>query len=834
MEEYTFLAPLLLTIGGLIIGAILKSLLKHSRLPYTVGLFAIGIILGVMNRTGVFQSLPELHDAVSSVANINPDLILYLFLPILIFDAAYELNLHIFKKTLANATLLAAPGLIICMLLTGALMMGVATFIPGFESWTWAFALMFGALISATDPVAVVALLHELKTSKRFSTLVDAESLLNDGTGIVCFMLFFGAYAAGEATHASPVITFIREVGLSTLLGFLLARIVIWFITRINSEEMVQNSVIILAAYLTFILSQYYLGVSGVIALVAFGLTVTYVGKPRLKPQVNTFMEHFWELLTYIANTLIFILVGVVIAEKVDFSWGALGVLILIYIALNLIRFAMIMLLYPVMKRLGYGLTRRESVILTWGGLRGALAMTLALMVSYTPAIPEDIRSQVLFFTAGIVTLTLCINATTMRALLNRLGLTHVPSARTMLAYRIEKSIRDNSEKYLEGLKKRDALEGANWHKVENYMTAQPQEPAKNPQNKAMLPEIRLRVLDKEKAICREIYEEGVISKPVFLRLMNSLDELYDHDGNYPLNVRTSIFKFCQRTDLLNTLRNIPYLQNWMTFYFRERITVVYDLGRGFIILQKGSLKLLDDLRASEWVTGEQDSVLDTLREEINDNINRMSAFINNLADNFPKAYGHALTIKSIRMLLSNERRTVKQLINNGMLSEKDAERLLDDIDERTDEINSFSHTFTASFLRWLFFIKKKKVYRNYIRKKEVAPSQGTASFSYIITAYFSLVFRMPLQPDHGIRAGSYRLQSFATPVIVGRLHQSRSNTFSSDGFRYNRVPNIQSFVMNLISHVGSMSLQFHIELLSGCIMFYFHSPFHLTDSVTR
>lgn len=713
MEEYTFLAPLLLTIGGLIIGAILKSLLKHSRLPYTVGLFAIGIILGVMNRTGVFQSLPELHDAVSSVANINPDLILYLFLPILIFDAAYELNLHIFKKTLANATLLAAPGLIICMLLTGALMMGVATFIPGFESWTWAFALMFGALISATDPVAVVALLHELKTSKRFSTLVDAESLLNDGTGIVCFMLFFGAYAAGETTHASPVITFIREVGLSTLLGFLLARIVIWFITRINSEEMVQNSVIILAAYLTFILSQYYLGVSGVIALVAFGLTVTYVGKPRLKPQVNTFMEHFWELLTYIANTLIFILVGVVIAEKVDFSWGALGVLILIYIALNLIRFAMIMLLYPVMKRLGYGLTRRESVILTWGGLRGALAMTLALMVSYTPAIPEDIRNQVLFFTAGIVTLTLCINATTMRALLNRLGLTHVPSARTMLAYRIEKSIRDNSEKYLEGLKKRDALEGANWHKVESYMTAQPQEPAKNPQNKAMLPEIRLRVLDKEKAICREIYEEGVISKPVFLRLMNSLDELYDHDGNYPLNVRTSIFKFCQRTELLNTLRNIPYLQNWMTFYFRERITVVYDLGRGFIILQKGSLKLLDDLRASEWVTGEQDSVLDTLREEINDNINRMSAFINNLADNFPKAYGHALTIKSIRMLLSNERRTVKQLINNGMLSEKDAERLLDDIDERTDEINSFSHTFTASFLRWLFFIKKKKVYRN-------------------------------------------------------------------------------------------------------------------------
>ena len=105
---------------------------------------------------------------------------------------------------------------------------------------------------------------------------------------------------------------------------------------------------------------------------------------------------------------------------------------------------------------MGYGLTKRESVILTWGGLRGALAMTLALMVSYTEAIPEDIRNQILFFTAGIVTLTLCINATTMRWLLNKMGLISVPSARVKLEYNIHKHIRENSEKYLERLKARD------------------------------------------------------------------------------------------------------------------------------------------------------------------------------------------------------------------------------------------------------------------------------------------------------------------------------------------------------------------------------------------
>ena len=279
MEETALLAPLLLTIAGLTVGAIFKSLFQRTRIPYTVGLFAIGLAAGIMNRTGVFHNMPQFSSALDSVANINPDLILYIFLPILIFDAAYELNLHIFKKTLTNATLLAAPGLIICMILTAIVLMVISIFVPGYEKWTWASALMFGALISATDPVAVVALLHELKTSKRFSTLVDAESLLNDGTGIVCFMLFYGVTVWGRSDDLTPVLEFCQVVAGGAILGYIAARLVIWFITRVNSEEMIQNSVIILSAYLVFILAQLYLGISGVIALVAFGLTIAYIGK---------------------------------------------------------------------------------------------------------------------------------------------------------------------------------------------------------------------------------------------------------------------------------------------------------------------------------------------------------------------------------------------------------------------------------------------------------------------------------------------------------------------------------------------------------------------------
>lgn len=708
MEETALLAPLLLTIAGLTVGAIFKSLFQRTRIPYTVGLFAIGLAAGIMNRMGVFHGMPQFSAALDSVANINPDLILYIFLPILIFDAAYELNLHIFKKTLTNATLLAAPGLIICMILTAGVLMAISFFVPGYEKWTWASALMFGALISATDPVAVVALLHELKTSKRFSTLVDAESLLNDGTGIVCFMLFYGITVWGRNDELTPILEFCQVVAGGAILGFIAARLVIWFITRVNSEEMIQNSVIILSAYLVFILAQLYLGISGVIALVAFGLTIAYVGKPQLKPQVNIFMGSFWELLTYIANTLIFIIVGIVIAEKVDFSWSHCAILLLVYIALNIIRYITIMMLYPIMKRSGYGLNKKESIILTWGGLRGALGMTLALMVSYTPAIPEEIRSQVLFFTAGTVTLTLCINATTMRWLLNKLGLIYIPTARTMMENKIQNLLHENSEQYFERLKTREALNGANWEKVSQYVTASPSAQEATPMANDVMNEIRLRVLDKEKMFLHQIYDEGIISKTSFMQLSNSLDELYDHDGSYALDTRTSIFNFCNRTFILDGMQRIPKIGSWISFYFKERIGVVHDLGRGFIILQKEDLKLLDDLEGSNMLSGEQKVVLKTLRAEIQHNLDTMNGILNKLANDFPKAYKHALTQKATRMLLCNERRNIRQLQTDGMLSDKDAEQLYERVDERSEKLNSLSHTIPASFVRWLMFKKKK------------------------------------------------------------------------------------------------------------------------------
>ena len=693
METLDLLAPLLFVVIGLVAGAVLKSLLKHSSLPYTVCLFCLGVVFGLLSRFNVLPDVGVLRSAVDAVANMDPDLILYVFLPLLIFDGAYEMDLHVFRKSLFNSTLLAGPGMVIAMFLTAALIMGIAAFVPQCSGWNWNYALMFGALISATDPVAVVALLRELGTSKRFSTLVDAESMLNDGTGIVLFMLFYGAYTAAGAP-SSPVLDCLFVVAVGALLGWLLARLTIWSLGQVGGDAAVQNSAIIVGAYITFIAAQAFMNVSGVIALVAFGLTISYVGRPHLKPEVHRFMQSFWELASYIANTLIFIIVGIVIAAKVDITWQSIVILFAVYIGINLVRAAMVLILYPIMKKCGYGLTLRESVILVWGGLRGALGLTLALMVSYTLEIPEDIRRQILLFTAGIVTLTLTINATTIRWLLLKLGLTKIPSAKMLLDFSIRQQIADSSDKYLEKLKNREALVNSDWKLVETFK----HEPEPAPEVKFhpddLLADLRLRILNKERALCWNMYDEGIISFVTLRCLTASLDEQYDQSGRIPLSSRKRVFNFYNNSFYTRWLKNFPLVRKWSDVYFHDKIVNGYDLARGFFITQKKSLELIDEFAHSKVLTPNETAQMDILRGEIGENIEHITAVMEEMAYDYPVSYRCGVTRKSIRMLLANERRQIEQFRSEGILSTSEAGSMFDDIDERHASIGSLTKTW--------------------------------------------------------------------------------------------------------------------------------------------
>ncbi|MCD8268970.1 MAG: sodium:proton antiporter [Parabacteroides sp.] len=666
--------------------------IKKTPLPYTVGLFAFGLLIGTFDRIGWLESIPILKSSIDFAGNSDPDMILYIFLPILIFDAAYELDIHVFRKTLTNATILSVPGVAIAMLLTATLMMGIGTFAPSYEGWNWIFALMFGALISATDPVAVIALLKELGTSKRFSTLVDAESMLNDGTGIALFMLFFGAYTTTGVSD-SPIADFIMVVAGGALLGTLLAYLCIQFITKVNGDEMLQNSVMILSAYMTFVIAQNYLEVLGVIALVSFGLTVSYMGRSRLKPQVNKFMRQFWELAAHIANTLIFIIVGIVIALKVDFSWIDLLILICVYAGINIIRILIITIFYPIMKRSGYGLSIRESAILSWGGLRGALGLTMALMVSYTFSIPEPIRRQVLFLTAGIVTLTLTINATTIGWLLKKLGLAEIPSSKLLLDYSVKEQLHESSKKYLKDLKQKEALEATDWSIVEQFLPQKEIYPKMPVRTKDIMADIRLRILDRERSLYWSLYTNGVISSGTQRRLNAAIDEQYDRDGKKPLCDRGDIFEFCEEPSWIISMKFFSrFFQKWADIHYQDRIILGYDLARGLIIAQKEALKLVNEFGSSETVSTEYKTCLLLLQVEIRKNITRASNFIEKISIDYPKSYKKAVTRKSVRMLLSNEKKRIEQFKEQGLISWEEAEQMVNDLGERHNKVFTSYH----------------------------------------------------------------------------------------------------------------------------------------------
>ncbi len=663
MDELSLLAPIGFMLIALLAGAALKLLLAKINIPYTVGLFVVGMIIGTMSLHGAFSHTPLLQESIVAACNIDPDLILNIFLPILIFSAAYELDIHIFRKTLTNSTLLAVPGLIIAMLLTAALMMGVTFLAPSYSGWNWSYALMFGALISATDPVAVVALLGELSISKRFSTLIDGESLLNDGTGIVMFMLIYAPFTASVTSSSqSPVMSFLVVVFGGLAIGYLCARVFIYFSTRVavKRDMMLQTSAMILLSYLTFILAQDIFELSGVIALVAFGLVVAYHGVDKIDERTREFMKEFWGLLAYIANTLIFIIIGIIIAEKVSFTWSDLLVLVVVYIGINLARSLMIVVLYPLLKRSGYGLSKREGVILSWGALRGALGLTLALMVSYTESIPEDVRRQVLLLTAGIVTLTLVINATTMKKLLSKLGMLKSTPTRELMKINVHKAIYNRNRAFLEQLKS-DETQGVNWDEVESVMPQQPRELDDELTEKDLQASIRLQLLTYQRASIWSLYKSGVIAIDAQRKLIDILDQMVDSDGYKAFDEWLEELTVTTKPQnrVVKNSRLLRYITDYI--YFKSPI-VHYEVAYGALIANKQLKESLNN---------------DTIHGEIDAAIKACSEFIADFAQTMPKEYNEAQTQRAKRMVKRHKRETIHALVSEGMIDAEAAKELL-------------------------------------------------------------------------------------------------------------------------------------------------------------
>ncbi|MBU0489840.1 MAG: cation:proton antiporter [Bacteroidetes bacterium] len=701
------MAPLLFFIIAIVIGAATRHFFSKIPVPFTVLLLVFGLALGMLLRFNVLEGWGgSLAAALNWAAEINPHLILFVFLPTLIFEAAFALDVHTFKKTSTNAIILAVPGILICTFLTGLLMIGIDMLGIGLHGWgrnAGFIALMFGAVISATDPVAVTALLKELGASKKLGTLIEGESMLNDGTAIVIFMVFYVPLTVAVAA-TNPIADFFTVAFGGTLLGLVIALVSIAWVKRVFNDILIEISVIIAAAYATFYIAESILGVSGVLGLVALGITMAGIGKTRISPEVQHFLHEFWELAAFIANTLIFIIVGVIIAERTMFSWGDFTVLIILFVALHAIRALMITMMYPFMRRIGYGLDFKNATVLWYGALRGAIALALALVVveldyntipepirdkfGFTPAEFDVIKNQFLFLTAGIVTLTLLINATTIKFLVNKLGLTKVAPAKQLMFQHANEILHGETRQAMEELKSDRYIKNATWEEVELYLPVVPRNPHLEGLSIDKVAEIRKRLLEKEKHSYWQQFKKGMLSSTAVRRLSDRIDELMDKEGEIALSERKDLEAMLKTSKLLNRLYSSPLFRRPFRRMFLDQLAVSYDCARGFVEAQEMVLSLVESMRKNlEPGDKEGAKILNQCEDEINQNTIEGTTFIRDLRKTYPEIYDSIATRQAIRTLLNDELKTIGKLQTNGQIETDEAARLVAATEEKMKKL---------------------------------------------------------------------------------------------------------------------------------------------------
>ncbi|HEY4032933.1 MAG TPA: cation:proton antiporter [Ktedonobacteraceae bacterium] len=408
-QVQTVIILLIVTLG-------VALLSRRLRLPYTLALVIVGLVIGFS------PLLPDLR--------LNPDEVIFLFLPALLFEGAWNVEVERLAADWLVVFLLAVPGLSLSLLI-------VAVLVHVGMGFSWLLALLLGAMISPTDPVAVLTLLHQMHISDRLRTIVEGESLFNDGAGAAAFELILGLLLASLsqtlAVHESSIWT----MALTTLWvmtgGFVLGigiGIIVTRLLRLIEDHLIEITVTVSVAYGVYLLAVM-LHTSGLLAVVGAGLVLGSYGRQTgMSERASNTAHDIWEFIGYIANSLLFLLLGVQIGERnlvhalEGIGWALAGVIIG--------RAGMIYTLLPLHDAFARWLNRRSAPeqpshiprpaplpaqwrpVLLLSGLRGALS--IALVLSLPTTLPQrDLLESIVY---GIVLITLLGQGIGLRVLL--------------------------------------------------------------------------------------------------------------------------------------------------------------------------------------------------------------------------------------------------------------------------------------------------------------------------------------------------------------------------------------------------------------------------------
>ncbi|MCA9932387.1 MAG: Na+/H+ antiporter [Anaerolineales bacterium] len=403
------------------IAALVAILIRSVKLPYTVALVLVGLILSFFPNFLGFT--------------VSSDLIIAILVPPLLFEATLHIKWHSLKTDLFLVILLAVAGTMIGTLIVGSIIAPILR-IP-VEA-----ALAFGALISATDPVAVIAFFRTLGVSKRLSILVEGESMFNDGVAIVLFNLAVGATAVNSAATNSTIglsdglLQFFQVsfggIGIGLLLGF----VVSYVILKNVDDHLIETATTVALAFGSFVVAEEF-HFSGILAVVAAGLMVGNIGTANTSPTTQLTLENFWEFLAFAVNSLVFLLIGLEI-EIAQLLPNIIPIIVAV-LAVLLSRGIIVYVITGLHNRFAparHHLPELYRPVMYWGGLRGAISLALALTLN-GDLLGDRIAAELRVMTFGVVLFTLLVQGTTIERLIRRLGLATRPKQQVELQRRL-------------------------------------------------------------------------------------------------------------------------------------------------------------------------------------------------------------------------------------------------------------------------------------------------------------------------------------------------------------------------------------------------------------
>jgi CPA1 family monovalent cation:H+ antiporter len=376
----------------LLIAAVVAILSRRVRLPYSVGLVAAGIAVALVPFG------PQI--------NLTKDLLFTVLLPPLIFEAAFCLDWQQLRKDLPVILLLATVGVV----LSAAVITAGMHF---FAQWPWISALLFGTLISATDPVSVIATFRGAKVGGRLLLLVESESLFNDGTAAVLFAICMLAATGNFLTPLEISARLLLSTGGSLACGAIVAYAALFLAGR-TDDHLVEITFTTVAAYGSFMLAEN-LHFSGVLATLVAGLILGNARRMKYASNAgHEAVQAFWDYAAFVANSMVFLLIGMRVARQ-HFHGGWFPVLEAILLVL-LSRAAAVYSCCGLFSRSKLRVSMRHQHVLFWGGLRGALALALAL------ALPEDLpqRELVISVSFAVVAFSIFVQGLTMKPMLRK------------------------------------------------------------------------------------------------------------------------------------------------------------------------------------------------------------------------------------------------------------------------------------------------------------------------------------------------------------------------------------------------------------------------------